>query len=284
MKISACSVAFRHMKVTAAKLAKYTRDAGFDGLEIWAPHARALVADWQALPHRPHVPMMAGYLPLGEDGFRAREAQALCVLAQAWGTTQLRLFAGSAGSAAASPALRERIVVDLRQCAAIARDHGLKIAVETHPGTLADTPGATRALLDEVAHPALGVNFDILHVWESGAEPLEAYALLAKDVLHFHLKTVTAPRKLGVFAPENIHDPQGHRDGICRLFEGALNFAAIIPGLPEEAGASLEWFGRDPEATMRADLAQIRALRGGAYPPEDRHSPSGSLEPAVNLL
>lgn len=266
MKINACSVAFRHMNITAGFLAEYTREAGFDGLEIWAPHARAFAADWARLPWRPRVPMLAGYLPLGEDGFRPEEARALCALAQSWGAGRLRLFAGSAGSAGASPALRARIVADLRACAGLAQEHGLRVAVETHPGTLADTPAATRALLEAVGHPALGVNFDVLHVWEAGADPLAAYAGLAGDVLHFHLKTVTARDRLGVFAPANIHDPQGSRDGICPLFGGALDYAAILAGLPATGEASLEWFGPDPARHMRQDLALIRARIAQAVP------------------
>lgn len=260
MKINACSVAFRHMNITAGFLADYTREAGFDGVEIWAPHARAMAADWARLPWRPRVPMLAGYLPLGEDGFRLEEARALCALTQGWGAGRLRLFAGSAGSAGASPGLRARIVADLRACAGLAQEHGLRVAVETHPGTLADTPAATRALLAEAAHPALGLNFDVLHVWEAGADPLAAYAGLAGEVLHFHLKSVTARDRLAVFAPANIHDPQGNRDGICPLFGGALDYAAILAGLPASAEASLEWFGPDPARRMRQDLALIRAL------------------------
>ncbi|MBL8561904.1 MAG: sugar phosphate isomerase/epimerase [Gemmobacter sp.] len=260
MKINACSVAFRHMNITAGFLADYTREAGFDGLEIWAPHARAMAADWARLPWRPRVPMLAGYLPLGEDGFRLEEARALCALTQSWGAGRLRLFAGTAGSALASPALRARIIADLRACAGLAQDHGLRVAVETHPGTLADTPAATHALLAEAAHPALGLNFDVLHVWEAGADPLAAFQALAPHVLHFHLKSVTSRAGLAVFSPANIHDPQGSRDGICPLFRGALDYAAILKRLPALAEGSLEWFGPAPAQVMQEDLAQIRAI------------------------
>lgn len=63
MRIHACSVAFRHLDVTASELARYVAREGFDGLEIWAPHARALAQEWAALDRRPRVPMLAGYLP-----------------------------------------------------------------------------------------------------------------------------------------------------------------------------------------------------------------------------
>ncbi len=65
MRINACSVAFRHLDVTARDLARYVAREGFDGLEIWAPHARALAVEWRDLPQRPPVPMLAGYLTLG---------------------------------------------------------------------------------------------------------------------------------------------------------------------------------------------------------------------------
>ncbi|MBF5078661.1 hypothetical protein F1642_05790 [Paracoccus sp. NBH48] len=55
MRINACSVAFRHLDVTARDLARYVAREGFDGLEIWAPHARTLAVEWRELPQRPPV-------------------------------------------------------------------------------------------------------------------------------------------------------------------------------------------------------------------------------------
>jgi 3-dehydroshikimate dehydratase len=261
MRINACSVAFRHMNITAAALADYTLRHGFDGLEIWLPHARALAGGWAALPQRPPVPMLAGYLPLGEAAFAETGAVELCRLARHWQAGKLRLFAGNDGSASMAPTLRDRVTRDLRHVVHVAADHGLRIAVETHPGTLADTPGAALQLLQAVDHPALGLNFDVLHVWEAGCDPLAARALLAPHILHYHLKTVTSRACLPVFAPANIHDANGSRDGICPLFDGALDYAAILAGLPRVAEGSLEWFGPDPASTMAADLVRIRRNR-----------------------
>nr|WP_111300925.1 sugar phosphate isomerase/epimerase family protein [Paracoccus saliphilus] len=261
MRVHACSVAFRHLDVTAADLARYVTREGFDGLEIWAPHARAALADWRALAQRPRVPMLAGYLPLGTPDFERPEAQALVDLTIAWNAPKLRLFAGGLGWDGADAGARAAITRDLRLVADMARDAGLRIAVETHPDTLADSLPATMALLDGLDHPAVGINFDVLHVWEGGAEPLEAQALLAPHILHYHLKSVTARDRLDVFRPGNVHDPRGHRTGMCGLFHGVLDYRRILRGLPDTAEGSLEWFGPKPAATMIGDLRQMRELK-----------------------
>lgn len=246
--------------MTAADLARYTLREGFDGLEIWAPHARALAQDWAALPARPAVPMLAGYLPLGLPGFDLAEGRALVDLTHDWRAPKLRLFAGHLGDAQADDRARTAILRDLAVVAGLAADRGLRIAIETHPGTLADSLPAVQALLAALDHPAVGVNFDVLHVWESGADPVAAMQALAPHLIHAHLKTVTGRDRLGVFQPDNIHDPKGCRQGICPLFEGALDYPPILAALPAGIDASLEWFGPKPAASMIADLRHIRAL------------------------
>ena len=260
MRINACSVAFRHLEVTARDLARYVAREGFDGLEIWAPHARALVTQWQALPQRPPVPMLAGYLPLGTPDFRRADADTLLALTGAWGAPRLRLFAGGLGGEQADTDQRRAILRDLAVVADMARDRGLRIAVETHPGTLADSLPATLALVDALDHPAVGVNLDVLHVWESGADPVAALVALRGHVDHLHLKSVTGRDRLSVFHPDNVHDPQGSRAGMCPLLTGAVDYWALLPHVPAGMDASLEWFGPKPAATMAADL---RALRRG---------------------
>lgn len=258
MRVHACSVAFRHHPVSAPDLARYVARAGFDGIEIWAPHARALRDAWRALPRRPAVPMLSGYLPLGTPDFDPDGAAALIALAGDWGAGRLRLFAGGVGNAAASPTARAAIIADLARTADLAHAADLRVVIETHPQTLADGLDATRSLLAAMDHPAIGINFDVLHVWEAGDDPLRAFADLRRHVHHLHLKNVTSRAALNVFAPANIHDAQGHRSGICPLFDGAVDYDRILVSLPDDIDASLEWFGPHPGATMAADLGRLR--------------------------
>ena len=258
MRVHACSVALRHTSISAQDLAQQVLGAGFDGVEIWAPNAERMADDWAALPLRPVVPMLSGYLPVGTPVFRPDQARRLVALTARWKAPRLRLFAGGLGSVDASLDDRRAILRDLRVVADMAKDHGISIAIETHPGTLADSLPATLALMEQLDHPVIGLNVDVLHVWEGGADPLAALPALAPHVLHLHLKNVTGRDRLGVFAPANIHDPAGDRDGICPLFDGVLDYDAILLALPDDADVSLEWFGPAPMAVMRADLAQIR--------------------------
>lgn len=258
MRIHACSVAFRHLTtITARDLAHYTLREGFDGLEIWAPHARALLPEWRGLTDRPRVPMLAGYLPVGEATFTRADACALVALTGDWGAGRLRVFAGGIDSALASPDHRARIIRDLTLTADLAADRGIRLALETHPQTLADGLQPVLDLLDALDHPAIGINFDVLHVWESGCDPARALDALRGRILHAHLKTVTSRRDLTVFQPGNIHDPQGSRVGICPLFEGAVDYGRILP-LLRGFDASLEWFGPKPALRMAEDLRRAR--------------------------
>lgn len=258
MKVHVCSVAFRHEAVTAAGLAGYVGWHGFDGLEIWAPHARDLREAWRALPRVPQVPMLAGYLPLGTPAFDADEAGTLVDLTAAWRAPCLRLFAGATGTDRTAPEARRAILSDLGRVADLAHARGLRIAVETHPGTLADSPEAALDLLAALDHPALGLNFDVLHVWEAGTDPVAGLARLQPHVLHLHLKSVSARDRLAVFEPGNVHDPKGDRRGMCPLFGGALDYDRILRAIPPGASGSLEWFGPDPARVMAEDLRRIR--------------------------
>lgn len=258
MRVHACSVAFRHSDVTADVLATYARQHGFDGVEIWAPHARTMANDWAALPDRPDVPMLSGYLPVGTPAFDPAQARDLVELTIRWQAPKLRLFAGAVGWDQATADDRAAIARDLRLVADMALDQGLRVAIETHPGTLADSLSATGDLMQMLDHPAIGLNFDILHVWEGGTDPVAALDILAPYLLHVHLKNVTTRERLTVFAPDNVHDAKGDRAGMCPLFRGLLDYDRILPALPQDADMSLKWFGPDPATVMAGDLAMIR--------------------------
>ena len=188
MRINACSVAFRHLDVTARDLAPLCRPRrGLDGLGDLGPacpHVGRRTNGVTLPPACSTVPMLAGYLPLGTLGFSRADAADLLDLTRTWGAPRLRLFAGGVGRDQAGADQRRAIMRDLGTTADMAHDRGLRIAVETHPQTLADSLPATLDLLDALDHPAVGVNFDVLHVWESGADPVPAFTALREHVNH----------------------------------------------------------------------------------------------------
>lgn len=174
MKISLCTISFRHHLVSLAELAIWAQTNQFQGIELWAAHGRNLASqqhlngNWLAA-FGLEVPMVSDYLPTsGSVKQMEDKTQALCQLAHRWHARKLRTFAGSAGSAETHPDEREKVVGMLRRQCEIAADNGLELLVETHPGTLADCGSSTVKLLAEIDHPAFKINFDTLHVWEGG--------------------------------------------------------------------------------------------------------------------
>ncbi len=74
--------------------------------------------------------------------------------AEALGAPQLRLWAGTRGSADIDPTTRRVWVEEARRCAELAAVRGLVIAFEYHHGTLTDESESAVRLMQEIDHPA----------------------------------------------------------------------------------------------------------------------------------
>ena len=217
--------------------------------------------------------MISDYLPLqGSEQEAFSKVQQLCLLAKHWGATKLRTFAGHQASSAVSKEERAAMTQRLRNICGWAAQHGITLIVEIHPNTLADTIESTVQLLEEVAHDRLKINFDVLHVWESGANTIDAFELLKPHIRHFHLKNISAPEHLNVFSPPNVYSASGSREGMVPLFDGAVDYqefleylihnqSAVSEGLyVQDMDASLEWFGNACKETLSHDRYKIQQL------------------------
>lgn len=71
--------------------------------------------------------------------------------------------------------------------AKFAADHGVKIAVEMHPGFLAYSP-ETLLKLRAIAGPSLGCNYDPSHMFWQGIDPIAAIRELGDAIFHVHAK------------------------------------------------------------------------------------------------
>lgn len=271
MNLSVCTISFRHHLISLEEIARWAAMHDFQGIELWGVHAKNLSHwpeyDGQWIRSRNmSVPMLSDYLPLqGDRQFARDKAVQLCELCQHWGARKLRTFAGDKASADVTIEERRTWVVRLRELCDIAAAHGVLLVVETHPNTLADTHGSTLQLLEEVSHPALRLNLDVIHVWEAGTEPVEALRRLEPFVAHMHWKNITRRDLLPVFAPGNVYAPAGSRVGMVELFGGAYDFRRFLRFVMTESNlnsdsldASLEWFGGDVFATLQGDRAQLR--------------------------
>ena len=68
-----------------------------------------------------------------------------------------------------------------------AADHGVKIAIEMHPGFVVYSP-ETMLRLRSIAGKNVGCNFDPSHLFWQGIDPVEAIRVLGDAILHVHAK------------------------------------------------------------------------------------------------
>lgn len=83
----------------------------------------------------------------------------------------------------------ERVIPYWKQTNAFAADHGIKVALEAHPGFVVYNP-ETALRLREAAGKNIGVNFDPSHFWWQGIDIPTAIAELGEAIFHFHAKDV----------------------------------------------------------------------------------------------
>jgi 3-dehydroshikimate dehydratase len=273
VNLSLCTISFRHQLISLDQIAQWASRHRFQGIELWGVHAKNLAdrpeygIEWLR-SNGLFVPMVSDYLPLqGDRKLALDKATQLCRLTRAWGARKLRTFAGDKASWDVTADERKAWVIRMRELCEVADAHGIFLVVETHPNTLADTPSSTLQLLDEVDHPALRLNFDVIHVWEAGADPAELFRRVEPFVAHMHLKNIAARELLSVFAPANVYAPAGNRAGMVQLFDGAFDFRQFLRSVIAESrlawenlDVSLEWFGADVLSTLAHDGLELRQL------------------------
>jgi sugar phosphate isomerase/epimerase len=89
----------------------------------------------------------------------------------------------------------------IEELAQAADNEGIKYALKLHYGqSIYNTQTALR-LMDEVKHPALGLNYDATHVGRVGDDPVEAIALLKDHIIHTHIRD-TLIEQLKIASPE----------------------------------------------------------------------------------
>ena len=76
---------------------------------------------------------------------------------------------------------------------AYAKEHGVKIALEMHPGMCVYNP-ETAQKLRAATGESLGVNFDPSHLFWQGIDPIQAVRSLGETIFHVHAKDTRVDR------------------------------------------------------------------------------------------
>jgi len=71
--------------------------------------------------------------------------------------------------------------------AEFAAQHGVKIAIEMHPGFVVYSP-ETMLRLRAIAGPSIGCNYDPSHMFWQGIDPIAAIRILGDAIFHVHAK------------------------------------------------------------------------------------------------
>jgi sugar phosphate isomerase/epimerase len=74
-----------------------------------------------------------------------------------------------------------------KQHGKFAADHGVKIAIEMHPGFVAYSP-ESMLRLRSIAGPSVGCNYDPSHMFWQGIDPIAAVRILGDCIFHVHAK------------------------------------------------------------------------------------------------
>ncbi|ARJ21662.1 sugar phosphate isomerase/epimerase [Bacillus mycoides] len=270
MKYSLCTISFRHQLISFTDIVQFAYENGFEGIELWGTHAQNLYMQERETTEREidylkdknlEVTMISDYLDislLADFQKTMEKCEQLVTLANWFNTNKIRTFAGQKGSEDFSEQERKEYVERIRMICDLFAPHNMYILLETHPNTLTDTLPSTLKLLEEVNHPYLKINLDFLHIWESGADPVDSFHRLKPWIQHYHFKNISSAEYLHVFEPNNVYAAAGSRIGMVPLFEGIVNYDEIIREVRDtDHFASLEWFGHNAKDILKEEMKAL---------------------------
>jgi sugar phosphate isomerase/epimerase len=81
----------------------------------------------------------------------------------------------------------KKVIPYWTKLAKFAEDHGVRIAIEMHPGFVCYSP-ETLLRLRSITGPVVGCNYDPSHMFWQGIDPIAAVRLLGDAIFHVHAK------------------------------------------------------------------------------------------------
>lgn len=272
-KVSFCTIAYRFLPHRLETCIQDIKAAGYEFVEIWGGHIKKATTDYLLkLADDIHqqgirVSTVSHYLDFTSGAFKWQQSidQATVLMQQAkcLQAPYVRCFTGVCSSRQATEAQRHEAVMGIRHVATLAQTMGIKLLIEVHANTLADTGEQTQALLHAIAHPNVGVLFDPFNMWETEGDAWikgfdALYPLI--EVIHLKNATCTAPHQSPF---PFVHEAASDTACIASIRTGAIDYAAFCATLTARAFngfLSIEWFGDEvarAAVTERACLLEM---------------------------
>ena len=224
LKTALCTIAFRE------RLLEYSLDvaceAGFNGVEIWGrePHIseeydgnRVAAARRMVTERGLEVAVFGSYLRFGAIETETMPLRAVLQTAVGLDTPIIRVWASDVGSAEADEETWHDTVIQCREGAHAARKMGMRLAVEMHTKTLADTAESARRLVEDVECENFGLNFQALPRLDD--DPAERLNMVLPYVYHLHAQN---------YAPLDSSPDKLER---VALSDGVIDYAPLIKRL-----------------------------------------------------
>lgn len=186
----------------------------------------------------------------GDDDWRSS-----MTTARALGAPSIRVWAGTRASADTDPSGRAEVVAQLRDWAEAGHDHGLRVAVERHVGTLTDTARSASSLLADVDHP------NLFAYWQPPTDLTTPGKLADVDAF----ATTGRLSNVHVFSWAADHARLPLADG-ADYWPGALDRIARAPA-PDDRWALLEFVAEDDPARLREDAVTLHRWLGAESSP-----------------
>ncbi len=266
-RVGICSIAFKER--SAVEALRAIAAAGADSVELWGqpPHLPYPVDEGWCAALREQAGELglsfcalgSYYRPGGHPSYGGRPVtkENQLAAARALGAQIVRIWPGSASRQATAPAARERLYAEIRDFADAARDAGIVVVLERHAGSLTEGWEAPLTVLQEIGHPAVALNYQVVYPApreELTSRAVTDYRRLLPHSRHAHLQNYSAaagdrpPRTL---VADGVVD-YGRLGAAAR--ECGYDGAFMIEFPAEERG------GMSVEEAMRADVAGVRRL------------------------
>ncbi|HEX4214747.1 MAG TPA: sugar phosphate isomerase/epimerase [Candidatus Dormibacteraeota bacterium] len=216
---------------------RWARDCGYDGIELSAidnmsehlvlSRADECATQIEELAARYGVELLAIEQP-SQDPERMRTCLAV---AKRLGIPVINC--GPGGKSGDEESLKAAIG-SLRSLAAMAGEYGVTLCVKAHVGAaIHDTPTTLR-VLEEIDHPAFGLDIDPSHIHRADEDAVEALRQVVGRVRHVHVRDCKG-RQHGPGKPEDQANGRGDID--------LLGFVKVLQDHGYQGGVNLEVIG-----------------------------------------
>lgn len=168
--------------------------------------------------------------------------------ARAYGATSVLLVPGVARNGVTYQQCFERSIVEIKKAIPVARDLGVKIAIENVGNDFIQTPEQAVDYLDAIGSEWVAWHFDIGNVGRRGPAAEQWIPLLGKRISRIHIKDYTA-------APP---DAAGKAAARPKLLDGDTNWPAVMAALDKVGYAG--WAISEQPGNQAADVETARDL------------------------